>query len=356
MQQLQNLGLSAYFLQQLKADELETLQLARISRVNRNNLHALTPDKDDRALQEIQLLTPSDQTTGEFAVGDWVSYSPVNTEGASGMVLRSLERQSTLQRRAAGEDVQSQLIATNIDVAFIMTSCNADFNLARLERYLALVRSSDIQPVIILSKSDLAEDIYQFKPQAEAIDPLIPVIAMDTRDPARIPALMDWWRKGQTAVLLGSSGVGKSTLLNTLSGGEEATAGIREDDAKGRHTTTARSLFSIANDRWLIDTPGMRALRLYGVSEGIQAVFSDLEQLADQCRFADCSHSNEPGCAIQAAIIAGELEPKRLQRWQKLQREEQYNSESIHESRARNKAFGKMIKRVSSESRRMKGQ
>ncbi len=338
------LGWSAHFMMQLSDDELQTLSVARITQVHRNQMSAVGLEGD------FSLSVSGHSSTGDYAVGDWVVYD------AHFHVTRILDRLTLIERRAAGEGVRTQLIAANVDVLFITTSCNKDFNIARLERYLAVAQQAGVQPVVLLTKADLVEDTRDFEVQVQKIDPLLPVIALDTRDRMQLLPLFDWWKAGQTAALVGSSGVGKSTILNSLSGSSAKTAGIREDDAKGRHTTTARCLYPIGEGRWLMDTPGMRALRLYDVSEGVSAVFQDLVDLAEDCRFSDCSHETEPGCAIQAAIEAGDLDAARLKRWRKLQREELYNSETVAQSRARTKDFAKMVKRTQSENRFMKGE
>ncbi|MES0869989.1 ribosome small subunit-dependent GTPase A [Pseudovibrio sp. SCP19] len=337
------LGWSAHFMMQLQDDELQTLPVARVTQVHRNQMIGIGHQG------EFTLSVPGHSSTGDYAVGDWVVYD------VHAQVVRALDRLTLVERRAAGEDARAQLIAANLDVLFITTSCNKDFNIARLERYLAVAQQAGIQPVVLLTKADLVDDTYAFEAEVQKIDPLLPVIALDTRDPEQITPLFDWWKAGQTAALVGSSGVGKSTILNSLSGSSAKTAGIREDDAKGRHTTTARCLYPVRDGRWLMDTPGMRALRLYDVSEGVAAVFQDLVDLAEHCRFSDCSHEGEPGCAIQAAIEEGELDPSRLKRWKKLAREEQYNSETVAQSRSRSKSFSKMIKRVQADNRIMKG-
>lgn len=342
MNSLTDLGWSTHFMMQLADGELETLTPARLTHVHRSQIEALTE------AGSVVLTTRGDETTGDYAIGDWV------LADGDGRIARGLERLTLLKRRAAGREMKEQLIGANIDVLFIAASCNADFNIARLERYLVLARASGIQPVLVLTKADLADDPRDFEADAQKLDPMMPILTMDARDEAQVGAMRDWWKPGQTAALLGSSGVGKTTLLNTLSGEHHATAGIREDDAKGRHTTTARGLYRV-DGRWLMDTPGMRELGLSGVSEGVDAVFADIVDLATQCRFNDCQHDAEPGCAINEAIETGALDAERLKRWRKLQREEERNSMSVAETRKRNRDWAKYVKTTQAQSREMTG-
>jgi len=335
-----DLGWSHHFAAQ-GADPF-TDHIYRISAVHRDRLIGLTPKG------ETPLIAPAGDTTGAFAVGDWVQTHP------DGRILRRLERKTLLTRRAAGKDAQVQLIAANVDVLFIASSCNADFNTARLERYLALAHQAGCYPVIVLTKADTCDDVQSYVQRAEALEPFLTVLAVNAHDAQDLHQLLSWCPKGQTGALVGSSGVGKTTLTNGLTQGTDATAHTREDDAKGRHTTTARALRRMVGGGWLIDTPGMRALRMLDATEGIDAVFADVVELSRDCRFSNCTHTAEPGCAVQAAIAAGQLDPDRLRRWQKLQREDRMNSETVAQARARDKAFGKMVRSVMKDKKQRK--
>lgn len=328
---LSDLGWSHHFAAQHAANS--SCLPFRITAVHRDRLTGLGTDG------ETPLLT-LDRPTGDYAVGDWVLADEHNR------IRTLLDRRSVLKRRAAGTGAEAQLIAANVDVLFIVSSCNADFNLPRLERYLALANQAGCYPVIVLTKADVCDDPNTYVAQAQTLAPVVTVVAINALDQTEIQQVLSWCPSGQTAALVGSSGVGKTTLANGMTGQDEATAGIREDDAHGRHTTTSRALHRMRNGGWLIDTPGMRALRLLDAQDGVDEVFSDVLELATRCRFSDCQHIAEPDCAVQGAIEDGVLDASRLERWRKLRREDQRNSETVAQSRARDKAFGKMVRSV----------
>ena len=298
-----------------------------------------------------------------ISVGDWLLLDPQTLRPT-----KILQRKSVLKRRAPGTDRRDQLIAANLDTLWIVTSCNQDFNLARLERYLALAKEAGIFPVILLTKADLLPDLDTqeargtheetaeiYVKMASNLLPDVAVEVVNALDPDSTAHLLPWCSRGQTVGLIGSSGVGKSTLINQLLGTDLiATQGIREDDAKGRHTTTQRTMHRLPNGGWLMDTPGMRELQLTSVEEGIEEVFADIIDLARTCRFGDCRHDSEPGCAITAAVVNGDLEPRRLASWKKLEAEESQNRETLAERRRRGKSLGKMYKQAKRQKLEMR--
>ena len=331
---LSGLGWTSHFARQLSPGEPGAP--ARVSGVERSHITALG------ASGPLRLLVP--EGTGSTAVGDWVLQ-----DGAS--VLRRLTPATEIVRRNAGDTSRRQLIAANVDTLGIVTSCNADFNPARLERYLAVASAAGCLPLVILTKADQAEDSGRYLREARALSPLVVALALDARDPEEVARLEPWCGPDRTLALVGSSGVGKTTLQNALTGVQAATQGIREDDAKGRHTTTARALRRTLAGGCLIDTPGIRELGLVDASEGVTEVFSDLADLARVCRFRDCAHEAEPGCAVQAAIAAGTIDAERLRRWRKLDREDRLHTEALHERHARTRAWAKATKEGSARSK-----
>jgi ribosome biogenesis GTPase len=331
---LETYGWQAFFAQQISIEALVDTPPVRVVEVHRNALH-VQGDGIDRTIPPIRDVT----------VGDWLLLDQTQPQ-----VSRALQRKTVMKRRAPGTDRQEQLIAANIDTCFVVTSCNQDFNIARLERYVALAFDAGIAPVIVLTKSDQVADAQAYVDPARKISDQVPVIALDARGDEPRTKLAGWCKPGQTVAFLGSSGVGKSTLTNALAGTERVeTQAIREDDAKGRHTTTRRQLHLVPGGCLVLDTPGMRELQLAGAASGIDDLFADIHDLSQACRFNDCTHITEPGCAVLSAIETGALDAKRLQRWRKLVAEDAFNSASLAERRNRDKAFGKMVRQVMKE-------
>jgi ribosome biogenesis GTPase len=258
-----------------------------------------------------------DAAQGDFPVaGDWVAADP------AGVIRARLPRSSAFIRWAAGPAGGKQVVAANVDVAFLAASLNADLSLRRLERYLAAAYESGAEPVIVLTKADACGHVDDLVAEVEAIAFGAPVIAVSALTGQGLTDVAARLAPGKTAVLLGSSGVGKSTLVNALAGAElMATRSIREDDARGRHTTTHRELILLPSGGLILDTPGMRELGMFDAEGGVAAAFADVDALAQGCRFRDCGHEREPGCAVRAAVEDGRLDPARLASWRKLQRE-----------------------------------
>ena len=329
--QLRALGWSKYFADQATSAALSKTPPVRITQVHRNTLHIQGVDLD--------MIIPG---LHGVTVGDWLLFdadTPRNSQ--------VLSRKSVIKRRAPGHDRKEQLIAANLDTAFVVTSCNNDFSLARLERYVAMAHEAGVTPVIILSKIDLTTEASDFAAQAQSISPQLSVVCLDARSPEAIELLHPWCQAGQTVAFLGSSGVGKSTLTNSLAGNEAiATQDVRASDDKGRHTTTGRQLHILPSGCAVLDTPGMREIQLTDVSVGLEETFADLHALKQNCRFNDCAHKTEPGCAVQAAVASGEVDVPRLQRWLKLVAEDAENTKFLANRKLRDRAKNKPEKSV----------
>jgi ribosome biogenesis GTPase len=256
------------------------------------------------------------------AVGDWVLVQ-VPAQSNRGLIDQIFRRKTTLHRKQVGASADMQILSTNVDYAFITSSVNFDLNYRRIERYLAVAKDAGTEPVILLTKADTSlGDLDQLVAGVRAEFPLVQVHTLSREEFERAEFLKGLLRKGTTSVFIGSSGVGKSTLVNFLVGGEQIkTQEVREADGKGRHTTTSRNLYVSRYGGLIIDTPGMRELQLSDHSEGIQTQFADIEELIRQCRFTDCKHLTEPKCAIQAALAAKQLSQERWESYQKLEAE-----------------------------------
>lgn len=258
------------------------------------------------------------------SVGDWVVFQRNDTGEA--IIQSILPRKSSISRSFAGKKHSEQIIASNIDTLFLISGLDQNFNLRRLERLVAIATRSGADPVIVLNKADICEDPDTYTNQAESVAPNVPVILSSAETGKGLDELKMFLRYGRTIAFIGSSGVGKSSLVNRLLQQDiQAVQQSRESDSKGRHTTTARQLIPVPAGGILIDTPGMRELGLWNASEGIEMTFEDIQLLALQCRFSNCRHQSEPHCAVRSAIERGELSVSRLQSWQKLQKESEFN-------------------------------
>jgi len=340
MTSLKALGWKPVLQQQLTLEEYTDRVPARVSAVHKDSF-VLMHEHGTTQLPRIHFKDLSPLT-----VGDWCLLTPELDKPS-----RMLERTSLIQRKAASEETALQLMAANVDILLIVSSCNADFNLSRLERYLALAFESGVLPVVVLTKIDLCESPDDYREQLTGLHRGLNVELVNALDPATLTGIKAYCESGTTLAMVGSSGVGKSSIANALGVTDQATAPIREQDAKGRHTTTVRSLHAIVNECVLIDMPGIREIQLAGCESGVEELFDDLQGFGD-CRFQDCSHTSEPGCALLAAVEKGEIDQRRLDSYHKLMREQEHNSESIAQRHERMRKLGKLYKSVQSEKRR----
>lgn len=329
---LAQLGWTPFFSRQVSSEESRDSQPVRVLSVHRGRVTVAGEGIADSIASSVPAGGgEQDRPT----VGDWLL-----VDRHSRSIVRILDRTSLFKRPAPGDDRRVQLIAANVDTLFIVTSCDQDFNVARIERYLVLAREVGVNPVVVLTKADLSAAPERLRDAALALQSGLQVEFLDGRDPASAARLARHCGFGETVALVGSSGVGKSTLVNTLTGTDAiATQAVREDDGKGRHTTTVRQMHRLGTGAggggWLVDTPGMRELQMSEVAAGVTEVFDDVTAVALECRFANCTHAEEPGCAIRAAMADGALDPARLDRWRKLAGEDAANSGAAALRRAR---------------------
>ena len=338
MTSLQDYGFVPFFAQQTSLEESE--RVARVTEVQRS-IVVVTDGASEHSIpltSSWHNAVPEDRPT----VGDWVML-----DDGRAKIERVLHRKSVFRRVAAGEKSEVQLIAANVDVLFVVTSCNEEFKESRLERYLALAVEAGVIPVVVLTKTDLSDDPDSYVERARSVQSGTHVEAVNALDPGTFGGVIAWIEPGSTIALVGSSGVGKSTILNTLAGNEvAATGGIREDDKKGRHTTSHRALYRLPGGGLLIDVPGMRELKVAEADTGLTSVFDDIEDMASNCRFSDCRHESEPGCAVRAAVESGDISERRLRNYHRLLRENQRNTASVAEKRSQGRAFAKVVKEV----------
>ena len=282
-------------------------------------------------------------TTGDFVMINYI-------DNGDSQIIATLPRRTFFSRREPGPVPRDQAVAANFDYVFIMQSLNMDFNPKRLERYLTLAWQSGATPVILLTKADLVEDYWEFLTQVERVAAGVDTHVVSAHTGYGLQRLNAYLQPGKTVVFLGSSGVGKSSLVNALAGEEIMTVnGIREDDSKGRHTTTHRQLIRLKSGVMIIDTPGMRELGMWDVSEGLADAFADVEQFIGKCRFSDCKHEREPGCSIKAAIASGELDIQRWENYRKLKEESVDRDEMLRRKHEWSKSVAKFTKQRKKE-------
>lgn len=340
------LGFDGWFEQQRAELQRPDCTVARITRVDRDRYLVQNEVGELRAEATGRLVFTADSSEDLPCVGDWVLVQYHN-DGSLAIIHAVLPRKSFLRRKSPGKNVEYQMIASNIDCAFIVQSCDFNFNLRRLERYLVMTNEGRIQPVILLSKSDLVSPVDLEKMTGAIRESHIeaPIFAFSNTTSHGLDALRRMLERRKTYCLLGSSGVGKTTLLNTLVGREVfETNPVREKDGRGRHTTARRQLIVLESGSLLIDTPGMRELGLIGADESIDNSFSDIHQLSETCRFTDCTHTQEAGCAVLAALDNGTLDEGRYLSYRKLMKESEFHQMTYVERRKKDRQFGRMIK------------
>jgi ribosome biogenesis GTPase / thiamine phosphate phosphatase len=322
---LETLGWNSFFEAAWNAMSRPDEQPARVITQHRELWQVAGEFGESRAEASGKLRLASEQCAGWPTVGDWVAVSGQAQASQHLLIREVLPRRTQITRKMAGRQIAPQVLATNVDTIFVIMALDNDYNPRRLERYLAQLWESGARVAVLLNKADLCAESAARVEETIALAPGAAVLSLSAASGEGIQALASYTQPGQTIVLLGSSGVGKSTLLNRfLQADRQRTAPVRASDSRGRHTTTARQLFFLRTGTMVIDTPGLRELQLWDTGTGVTQAFADIEQLAQRCRFRNCTHQGEPGCAIAKAISTGELDESRWQNHQKLLREQQF--------------------------------
>ena len=356
MNNIEKLGFDSWFIDKIDLSKTSDLQIARVISVNKNSFVVSNGIKDIYAELTGKFLFNSEDSLDLPAVGDWV-YTQLFDDDTLAIIHDILPRKSLLKRKASGKKVEYQLIAANIDTAIIMQSLDSNFNLRRLERYLVIINDGKITPVIFLSKSDLIDtnEIEKKKDDILKILPHVTITSFSNNSLSDIEKIKTFFTPSKTYCLLGSSGVGKTTLLNNLiHQGLYKTQPIREKDGRGKHTTTRRELIVLENGAIIIDNPGMRELGVISNKSGIGDTFNEIDTLADQCKYKDCTHTVEAGCAVLQAVEKGEISEERYNNYIKIYKELLYNELSYIEKRQKDKKFGKFFHSTMKDVKKIK--
>ncbi|MEE9368770.1 MAG: ribosome small subunit-dependent GTPase A [Pontiella sp.] len=355
---LEEFGYCEAFAGQIDPETEGELTVARVTAIHKGECEVSDGKETKTAKMTGRMRHQAKSKLDYPTVGDWVLIKDFDDENF-GRLQRVLERQSTLKRKMAGKSTRSQLIAANIDTAFIMQTVGLGYNLKRLERYLVMVNESGIEPVVLLSKSDLldAEELADKIAEVEDRMPGVRLYCFSNVDQNGLDEVMNLFEAGRTYCVIGTSGVGKTSLLNNLLGEEDYlfTLPVRESDGKGVHSTTWRELITLENGAHVVDTPGMRELGNMDVNEGIGETFEDIFALASQCKFNDCSHVNTKGCAVIKAVEQGELPEARYSNYVRLMKEAAFHEQSILEKRDQDKKLSRFHRSVQGNNRKIKG-
>jgi ribosome biogenesis GTPase len=352
---LEDLGWSAAFAAGFEEYRANGWVPARVSLEHTHIYRVLTPEGERLARVSGRLRHRAEARSQFPAVGDWVAIEERGTEDAR--IHAVLPRRTRFSRRAAGDVTQEQVVAANVDVVFLVSGLDNDFNPRRIERYLLTAWDSGASPVIVLNKTDLVDDVRPFVDEIAPLAAGVPVVGLSAHEAHSLAPLRAFLEPGRTGALLGSSGVGKSSIVNGLIGEERLrTREVRASDSRGRHTSTAREMVLLPGGGILIDTPGMRELQLWDAGDSMGSAFADIEEFASGCRFRDCRHAGEPGCAVAAAAEDGRLSPIRLESFHKLREEQafqdrQTDQRAVLEQKRRFKVLTKALNKKLKEDR-----